>query len=466
MFGMFGSDRAPVPAQPNKPTGKNIVVFCDGTGQDGLISTLTKEEAALELTSQKNARGSKYATNVLKLSRCILPFTEPETETEPKRFQLVFYQSGVGVGDDFQGDTDAGDVTEMMRGNATGSKIRDAYNFIAQNYIEGDKIYLFGFSRGAYTARKIASLIGRLGLLNRREMGNFFHYWSALDRKDPKFHYEPKQVPAIEFVGTWDTVGAVFELGGRFSFFGLRRFRKLDALTLRDTELPTVVKTARHALSYHEPRELFLPTPYSSYEEGRNVQQVWFPGSHSDVGGGYKEDLLADITLCWMAGEAVKAGLALDEDYLKGCFVGNKKLTLHFEPSGPKVNRMETLVKTDSTKEVAVSNLEPNFLYHPSLWAEVTEHPNGRIHKVYSGKPGEPLKKKLTSFEKRYWEEFGWQELLPQPVVLRPGPRGGPMVPEAPPLPDMSRPPVAIGVEPVVFESFSDYVQGMEDTTD
>jgi len=466
MFGMFGSGERRT-SEPQKPTGKNIVVFCDGTGQDGLISTLTKEETALELHSQKNARRSKYATNVLRLSRCILPFTEPVTETEPQRFQLVFYQSGVGVGDDFQGETDAGDITEMMRGNATGSKIRDAYNFIAQNYTNGDKIYLFGFSRGAYTARKIASLIGRLGLLNRRQMGHFFHYWSALDRNDPGFQYKAERVPTIEFVGTWDTVGAVFELGGRVSLFGRRQFRKLDALTLRDTELPDVVKTARHALSYHEPRELFLPTPYSAYEEGRDVQQVWFPGSHSDVGGGYKEDLIADITLCWMAGEAIKAGLSLDEDYLRGCFVGSKKLTLHFESGGSKVNRMQALVKTDTTGEVTMSNMEQNFLYHPSLWAEVTEHPNGRIHQAYFGKPGEPLKKKLTSFENKYWEEFGWKEHLPQPVVLWPVPRGGPVVPETLPLPSSPRPRVTMDVEPVEFESFSDYVEDLEgDTTD
>lgn len=70
---------------------------------------------------------------------------------------------------------------------------------------------------------------------------------------------------------------------------------------------------------------------------------------------------------------------------------------------------MKALVKTDTTGEVAMSNMEQNFLYHPSLWAEVTEHPNGRIHQAYSGKPGEPLKKKLTSFENKYWEQFGWK---------------------------------------------------------
>lgn len=461
MFGMFGAAAAPVP-EATKPTGKNIVVFCDGTGQDGLISTLAKEEAALEINSKANSRPNIYATNVLRLSRCIESFTE----TEPKRYQLVFYQSGVGVGDDFQGQTDPGDLTEMMRGNATGSKIRDAYNFIAQNYIEGDKIYLFGFSRGAYTARKVAGLIGRLGLLNRREMGNFFHYWSALDRNDPEFHYEPKRVLTIEFVGTWDTVGAVYEIGRRFYLFGLKRFRKLDALTLRDTELPDVVKTARHALAYHEPRELFLPTPYSGFDQSRDVQQVWFPGSHSDVGGGYKEDLIADITLCWMAGEAIRAGLSLDEGYLKGCFVGNKKPTLHFESSSSGVNRMDALVKTEATKEVTMSNME-NFLYHPSLWVEVTEHPNGRIHRAYSGKSGEPARKKLTAFEEQYWRDFGWKDRLPQPVARVPMPRGGTWVPQTPPPSTSSLLPVTVDVEPVQFESFSDYVQGMEeDTTD
>ncbi|KAG8792368.1 hypothetical protein FRC12_006294 [Ceratobasidium sp. 428] len=95
----------------------------------------------------------------------------------------------------------------MLRGTSTGTKIRDAYNFIAQNYEDGDRIYIFGYSRGAYTARKVAALICRLGLLGRRDMGRFFYFWSALDRNDSKVEIKTGRKARVQFVGTWDTVG-------------------------------------------------------------------------------------------------------------------------------------------------------------------------------------------------------------------------------------------------------------------
>jgi len=436
------------------PLGKHIVVFCDGTGQDGLITSLSKEEV-VELPPTKPLHPSTYPTNVLRLSRCVPLFTN----TEPKRLQLVFYQSGVGVGDDFQGMSDLGDDYERVRGTATGGKIRDAYNFIAQNYAEGDKIFLFGFSRGAYTARKVAGLICKLGLLDRWEMGKFFHYWSALDKNDPTFQYTPARKPPVEFVGTWDTVGSVYE----------ELSPKVNALTILDTDLPKDVKTARHALAYHENRKEFLPTPYVGFDKDRDVQQVWFPGAHSDVGGGYNEHLIADLTLCWMAGEAANSGLTVDERFMESCFVQDptSELRLHFERRAGvpflTVNRMNVLVKTKSTHEVTLSNVEPQFLYHQSLWAEVYERSGGPPLKPFLGKKGEPEKKALTPFEEKYWSKFGWNRLFTRSVQRVPTPRGGPMVIASP----VRTPPAAKVVVqyPVEFEHFSDYVHGVESST-
>ncbi|CAE6423533.1 unnamed protein product [Rhizoctonia solani] len=465
---MSASLKAPDPS----PIGKNIIVFCDGTGQDGLISSLSKEEqddtqTQLQKKPEKNKEPTHavtYPTNVLRLSRGVPLFTN----TEPRRIQIVYYQSGVGVGDDFQGNADFGDNYEKARGTATGGKIRDAYNFIAQNYTEGDRIYLFGFSRGAYTARKVAGLICRLGLLNRRQMGKFFHYWSALDRNDPKVEIVRGRHAPIEFLGVWDTVGSVYED---------LVAPKVDALTLADTELPVGVKVARHALSYHENRKEFLPTPFAGYSSDRDVKQVWFPGVHSDVGGSYKEHLIADITLCWMAGEAINAGLTIDEDFLLDCFTipqeSNPELRIHFERHSNgalsilTVDRMATLVKTPNSKEVLLGNMESSFLYHQSLWAEIRENPKGASFKAFPSKKRpstDPSRAPLSNFEKRYWDMCNWNALLPLPVmgVMRmPMARGS-----SPKLTPKSQSPslsssISITQHPVEFEMVGDYVEDM-----
>ncbi|CAE6444993.1 hypothetical protein ACGC1H_001021 [Rhizoctonia solani] len=469
---MTVSGKAPEPT----PIGKNIVVFCDGTGQDGLISSLSQEEqndTQIQLR-KKPARNKQpvheitYPTNVLRLSRGVPLFTS----TEPRRIQIVYYQSGVGVGDDFQGNADFGDNYEKLRGTATGSKIRDAYNFIAQNYTKGDRIYLFGFSRGAYTARKVAGLICKLGLLNRRQMGRFFHYWSALDRNDPKVEIIPGQHAAIEFLGVWDTVGSVFE-------DLVTQRLKVNALTLVDSELPEGVKVARHALSYHENRTEFLPTPFANYNSDRDVKQVWFPGVHSDVGGSYAEHLIADIALCWMAGEAINTGLAIEEDFLLDCFTiireHNPELRIHFErhSHGPlslfTLNRMATLVKTPNSEEVLLGNMESNFLYHQSLWAEIREKPNDISHKAFpsSGNPSvDPPRAPLSDFEKKYWDMCNWNALLPLPVA---GVQRLPMArgssPKLKPRAQLKSPSliasISIAQHPIEFEMVKDYVDDM-----
>ncbi|KAG8741150.1 hypothetical protein FRC10_003248 [Ceratobasidium sp. 414] len=449
-------------------SGKSIIVFCDGTGQDGLTTfttgariALTIEETAA-LVKEKAAISpvsplipvAPYPTNVLRLCR---------------QLQLVFYQSGVGAGDDFRGASDFGDDYERARGTATGSKIRDAYNFIAQNYEEGDRIYLFGFSRGAYTARKVAGLICRLGLLGRREMGNFFHYWSALDRNDPKAEITRGKQAPIHFIGTWDTVGSVYEELSA---------PKLNALSLVDTELSKGVKTARHALAYHENRKEFLPTPYIGYEKGRDVEQVWFPGAHSDVGGGYNEHLIADLTLCWMAGEAVNYGLGLDEPFLYDCFTllnspdVPPELRLHFERhSFLTVDRMKTLVHTPHhDKEVALSSVAPEFMYHPSLWAEVRERPGAPSRKAFGGKASDPPRKPLTEFERKYWKMCGWDRLLPLAVskIIRPIARGQSPVWKVQPMPQSPSPPSQSPLpaqHPIEFECVDDYTREMKTHT-
>ena len=191
-------------------------------------------------------------TNVLKLARAIKPVGPQHTA------QQVFYDWGVGS------------YYDQIIGGATGKGINknivDDYRYIIQNYAPGDEVFLFGFSRGAYTVRSLCGLINNCGILKRPDarliQAAFDHYkrpehaYHPNGRKSTEFrarHAHPSR--KIRFVGVWDTVGA-------------------------------------------------------------DLQQVWFPGVHGSVGGGLTPDadggLLSDIALAWMTAEAKSAGLTIE----------------------------------------------------------------------------------------------------------------------------------------------------------
>lgn len=280
---------------------KNILVFCDGTGQDGLIT----EEAPKD-------KDANHFTNVLRLSRAMSQTFTPEDGDE--RLQIVFYQSGVGVATDFNADEALSDDAKKAFGTAVASKIRDAYNFIAQNYRDGDQIFLFGFSRGSYTARKISGLIDRLGLLPPSQMGMFFTYWKQLNKTLAGDPPRPAKPVPIKCLVTWDTVGSVRN--------GTKEM--VDALQLDDDALAPCVEMAYHAVSFHENREKFMCTLYSGAAPNQTLKQVWFSGAHSDVGGGYAEMELADITLAWVVGE-ICPFVGIDTEFVEKSLSNNTK---------------------------------------------------------------------------------------------------------------------------------------------
>ncbi|KIK01582.1 hypothetical protein K443DRAFT_98321 [Laccaria amethystina LaAM-08-1] len=330
---------------------KTLLIFCDGTGMDGALAPPTSgfnaqdsvEAAALQfshalddsslktqclqglegtdirtdetlppLKSEKIDEDSfeltdeplpgiedvaggnvQHATNVLRLSRSI-----KSLDANGNR-QIVFYQSGVGSESTFKGDQITGTTAMQALGTAVASKIRDAYVFIAQNFDDGDEICLFG---GAYTARKLAGLIDRIGLLTRERLGFFFEIWLELvDDKTPHIPPDTRR-PAIKCVGVWDTVGSVY--------------KEINALNIVDTDLPKTVKVALHAISLQENRKKFLPTLWTIPEGGLEDNQVWFAGAHSDVGGGYERHELADISLYWMTGELTSL-IDIDLEFLR-----------------------------------------------------------------------------------------------------------------------------------------------------
>jgi uncharacterized protein (DUF2235 family) len=246
-----------------------------------------------------------FPTNVLRFARSVRPYAEDGTE------QQVFYDWGVGSYYDSAG----GGIT----GRGVHKNIMDGYRYIVQNYSEGDEIFLFGFSRGAYTVRSLCGLINNCGILKRpnaqrvQEAFNLYKKSGGANKPDGQNSTEFRDLYShesrdVKFVGVWDTVGA---MGIPISFLGL--FEDRDEFY--DTKLGSNVKVARHALALDEIRSDFEPTIWVP-RLALNIKQTWFSGVHSDVGGGYKPDknsvVASAAPLSWMSDEAAAFGLSLE----------------------------------------------------------------------------------------------------------------------------------------------------------
>ena len=209
-----------------------------------------------------------------------------------------------------------------MTGRGIHKNILDGYRYIVHNYAPGDRIFLFGYSRGAYTVRALCGLINNCGIVERTDARLIAQAWRIYKSPARKNHPQGEAATAfreahsqesrsVAFVGVWDTVGA---LGIPFSLMGL--FDGNDEFY--DNRMGANVVTARHALAIDERREDFEPTLWLP-REGLDLKQVWFAGCHGDVGGGYAPDpdgaCIADVPFKWMLDEAVAAGLAV-EDHL------------------------------------------------------------------------------------------------------------------------------------------------------
>ncbi|GAA4901946.1 putative alpha/beta hydrolase family protein DUF2235 [Actinomycetospora succinea] len=256
-----------------------------------------------------------------------------------------------------------GGVVDQVRGGLTGwgldRDLRAGYRFLVETFRPGDRISVFGFSRGAYLARSLAGMVGAVGIVDRTDLGataleaavaaahgryethkaegradrraGRIRRGSAVDDAVP-LAYDPRSpdIPVV-FVGVWDTVGALGiprHLALPDPFGSRRRYEFLDVVL--DPRIPH----ARHAVSLDEMRGPFRPTLWGDAAEGQDVAQVWFPGDHRDVGGGHPDDRrLSDGPLGWMIEEARTAvglrftGAPFDPDPVNG--------TLHEMPDGP-----------------------------------------------------------------------------------------------------------------------------------
>jgi len=265
---------------------KRIIVCADGTWNNDDLQTNDTNVSILA----RSIHASQHTENVL---------------------QIVLYLRGVGT---------TGLKLETLIEGATGfgidDNIRSAYQFISQNYIPGDQIYLFGFSRGAFTVRSLAGLITACGILKRQSLGSLPDAWKYYRSQKPhspdifasKYGVQcHTSVVDIAFLGVWDTVGSLGIPSNLLNDSNKKKF------AFHDTSPSPLVKRAVQALAIDEHRHNFTPTFWTGSEpQNSSIEQVWFAGAHADVGGGYKTRALADIPLVWMARQAEATGLALD----------------------------------------------------------------------------------------------------------------------------------------------------------
>lgn len=244
-------------------------------------------------------------TNVVQLSELIAGHSGDGAE------QIIFYDKGVG--------THAFDrLGGGIFGRGLSENIRDGYGWLAANFQPGDELFLFGFSRGAYTARSLAGLIRKCGILRAADQN---HIQQAYDLyRDKNLAPDKPEATAfrssfafeletrIKFIGVWDTVGS---LGVPVTGVPFSR----DFYEWHDTELSRIVDYAYHALAIDEHRKDFAPTVWTAHKpENIDVEQRWFVGSHSNVGGGYRNDPLPNLALAWLQNKARHCGLGFKSD--------------------------------------------------------------------------------------------------------------------------------------------------------
>lgn len=291
-----------------KAVARNLVVLCDGTGNE-LGGALSDEASDIRIS------------NVLKLYRI----------AEKGQRQLVYYAPGVGT---------VGRVDWLYRskqkvlavlGLATGygldANVLGAYRFLVDNWQEGDRIFIFGFSRGAWTARVLAGFLHLIGLVRPSQINMCDNALATYKRAGAAkklpiaWHFAKvigSRFPTVHFIGVWDTVASVLVPRADRAWIP-------SLETLPYTKSNPSVAIFRHALALDERRRMFRVAPWAqpqpfvpnrfepSDRQDQDIEQRWFPGVHSDIGGGYREDesALSKRPLIWMIEEASRAGLRI-----------------------------------------------------------------------------------------------------------------------------------------------------------
>ncbi|KAK5655227.1 hypothetical protein OQA88_5794 [Cercophora sp. LCS_1] len=274
------------------------------------------------------------------------------------RHQIINYFAGVGTTN----------TLDQFTGGAFGmgldSDIREVYNFICTNYVSGDDIILIGFSRGAFTARSVADMIGSIGLLTPEGLDRFYRIFTDYENMgnktrsvddflidglgeynnsegQAKVRWEEARMATykaglkrmgytrdtlvdgttpvtIKALGVWDTVGT---LGiPPAPVIGVRG--SADQWRFTNTQISGHVENAFQALGLDEQRYAFRPSLWERLPGSRtNLKQVWFPGTHANVGGGWYDQQLADISLAWMCDQLATVGVEFNFERMTGMFL-------------------------------------------------------------------------------------------------------------------------------------------------
>lgn len=261
---------------------KNIVVCCDGTGN--------------EFGTQKS--------NVIKLYKTLIC----------DNTQITYYHPGVGTMGARNALTRIGKWWTKVIGLAFGygisDNVADAYQFLMRNFEPGDNVYVFGFSRGAYTARALCGMLHIVGLMTAGNEGLIPYAIRMIKQKEIDFAVAGEFKKTFSgdckphFVGVWDTVSSVGWVYNAVHFPFTTATRNPDFTWVR------------HAMSIDERRAFFRQNLFGPPKnpEQQDVKEIWFAGVHSDVGGSYPEpeSQLSKIALCWMMSEAEVAGLKIN----------------------------------------------------------------------------------------------------------------------------------------------------------
>jgi uncharacterized protein (DUF2235 family) len=286
-----------------------------------------------------NRLDAPHPTNVLFTAESVLPVAADGT------VQVVYYDEGVG--------TEEGEsLTGGIFGAGLMRNLSEAYRFIIFNHAPGDEIHIFGFSRGAYTARSLAGLLSTSGLVARRHAGRAYeaieHYrkretsqsfleamldfrsrFSELCISEDEEAWRRRNVEGyahgarprlkVNYLGIWDTVGSL-GIPGYIAFASAVN----RAYQFHDVSLSPMVDRARHAVAIDERKHDFAPTLWNNLDQLNEMrgadpagadapyQQVWFPGVHGSVGGGGERRGLSDAALVWIWDGARQAGLEFD----------------------------------------------------------------------------------------------------------------------------------------------------------
>ncbi len=344
---------------------KRLVICCDGTWQRLDGDSLTNVALTARAVAPRDAKGN---------------------------LQIVYYSAGVGS------SLSGASLWQGMTGADLDDHLLDAWLFINLNYEPGDQIFLFGFSRGAYTVRSLAGLLRKIGVLRREhvdksraaldlyrqrevtadsEEAERFRVAHAIawPRLARPFTSPPVDL-SIRYLGVWDTVGSL----------GIPRLLPISIgmnaeYEFHDTALSRCVEHARHAVAIDERRAPFTPTLWNNIDAFNTpgtrprVAQQWFPGDHGGVGGGPVRGL-SNCTLMWVLEGAELAGLSVTNEpgsVISGCLADIDPITPSVDGKGFPIMRALTsrwrtgLNRFEDIHETARLRFAANESYRPPL---------------------------------------------------------------------------------------------------